>query len=164
MPVTRKRFGQHFLTDEGIIHQIVDAVSPRKNDVIVEIGPGKGALTFPLLSIHPNLIAIEIDRDLIASLKRSTNYYKNFELIQADVLEFDFLSLPAGLKIIGNLPYNISTPLLFYLLNFKAHISEMVFMLQREMVDRICAEPNTPDYGRLSVMLQHDFDAELLFA
>jgi len=163
MTKPRKRFGQHFLNDDGIIHQIIDAVSPRKKDTIVEIGPGKGALTFPLLSVHPALIAIEIDRDLINSLKRSTAYYKSFRLIQADVLDFDFLSLPPNLKIIGNLPYNISTPLLFYLLNFKSHISEMVFMLQKEMVDRICAEPNTADYGRLSVMLQHDFEAELLF-
>ncbi|HEV2613816.1 MAG TPA: 16S rRNA (adenine(1518)-N(6)/adenine(1519)-N(6))-dimethyltransferase RsmA [Gammaproteobacteria bacterium] len=159
----RKRFGQHFLHDENIIHQIIAAVSPRKQDTIVEIGPGKGALTFPLLALHPNLIALEIDRDLINSLKRSSSYYKEFELIQTDVLEFDFSSLPKGLKIIGNLPYNISTTLLFHLLNFKDHIFEMVFMLQKEMVDRICAEPNTPDYGRLSVMIQHDFDAECLF-
>lgn len=163
MTKPRKRFGQHFLHDDAIIHHIIDAVTPRKGDVIVEIGPGKGALTFPLLSVHPNLIAIEIDRDLIASLKRSTAYYKEFQLIQADVLEFDFSSLPTNLKIIGNLPYNISTPLLFHLLPYKKNITEMVFMLQKEMVDRICAEPNTPDYGRLSVMLQHDFEVECLF-
>jgi 16S rRNA (adenine1518-N6/adenine1519-N6)-dimethyltransferase len=163
MPKPRKRFGQNFLHDEGIIHQIVNAVSPHKKDVIIEIGPGKGALTYPLLALHSHLIAIEIDRDLINSLKRTATYYPDFQLIQADVLEFDFSSLPGNLKIVGNLPYNISTPLLFHLLKFKGQISEMIFMLQKEMVDRICAEPNTPDYGRLSVMLQHDFDAECLF-
>lgn len=170
----RKRFGQHFLHDQNIIHQIIEAVTPRSHDNIVEIGPGKGALTFLLLGLLKNIdfkfSAIELDRDLFASLKRSTSQYKNFKLIQADALDFNFADLienthkkTGGLKIVGNLPYNISTPLLFHLLEFKSCISEMVFMLQKEVVDRICAEPNTPDYGRLSVMLQHDFDVESLF-
>ncbi len=159
----RKRFGQHFLHDQNIIHGIIDALSPKTNDVIIEIGPGKGALTFPLLERHPNLIALEIDRDLIESLKRTIKHYPQFQIIQTDVLDFDFASLPAHQKIVGNLPYNISTPLLFHLLNYKNSIDEMIFMLQKEVVERMCAEINTPDYGRLSIMLQRDFDIEWLF-
>ncbi|MDX2163786.1 MAG: 16S rRNA (adenine(1518)-N(6)/adenine(1519)-N(6))-dimethyltransferase RsmA [Gammaproteobacteria bacterium] len=159
----RKRFGQHFLHDQNIIHRMIDTLSPTSSDVIIEIGPGKGALTFSLLMQHPNLIAIEIDRDLVERLMRMTKSYSNFTLIQSDVLNFDFSTLPPNQKIIGNLPYNISTPLLFHLLEYKNSIRELIFMLQKEVVERMCAEVNTPDYGRLSIMLQRDFEIESLF-
>lgn len=159
----RKRFGQHFLKDENIIHQIIHALSPKSSDVIIEIGPGQGALTFPLLAQSQKMIAIEIDRDLVERFKKWTANNPTLTIIQADVLAVDFSSLPPHQKIVGNLPYNISTPLLFHLLKYKTVIDEMIFMLQKEVVDRLCAEVNTRDYGRLSIMLQRDFDIEWLF-
>lgn len=156
----RKRFGQHFLNDDNVIERIIKALRPLPKDNIVEIGPGQGALTFPLLAAHPTLMAIEIDRDLTQFLSSSSPH---LTLYNADVLSFDFSLLPEPLRIIGNLPYNISTPLLFYLLKFKPRIQEMIFMLQKEVVLRLCAKQNTKEYGRLSVMLQSEFEIYHLF-
>lgn len=162
----RKRFGQNFLHDQHVIARIVKAITPREGQVLVEIGPGKGAITEPLLEACPQLTTIEIDRDLAAMLKSRLGANPGFRLIEQDVLEFDFASLnapPASLRILGNLPYNISTPLLFHLLQYHSLIADMVFMLQLEVVDRLAAQPGDPDYGRLSVMMQYYCKVEKLF-
>jgi len=159
---TRKRFGQHFLHDPGILKRIVEAVDPAAGDAIVEIGPGEGALTRPLLERTGHLTAIEIDRDLAARLAREFPAGK-LTVIGADVLEFDFSALPSGLRIVGNLPYNISTPILFHLARHAGRVRDMHFMLQREVVQRMVARHSTPDYGRLSVMLQTRFRMQKLF-
>jgi 16S rRNA (adenine1518-N6/adenine1519-N6)-dimethyltransferase len=158
----RKRFGQHFLHDPGVLKRIVAAIAPAPGDAIVEIGPGRGALTRPLLERIGHLTAIEIDRDLAAGLARE---YPAGQLtvISADVLDFDFSALPSGLRIVGNLPYNISTPVLFHLARHAARVRDMHFMLQREVVQRMVAKHSTPDYGRLSVMLQTRFRMQKLF-
>ncbi|MBE0614528.1 MAG: 16S rRNA (adenine(1518)-N(6)/adenine(1519)-N(6))-dimethyltransferase RsmA [Burkholderiales bacterium] len=158
----RKRFGQHFLTDQTVIAEIVAAIRPRPDDVMVEIGPGLGALTTPLAAALRHLHVIEIDRDIVAHLRRS---YAPAQLSvhAGDVLEFDFAALPRALRVVGNLPYNISTPLLFHLANYAERILDMHFMLQKEVVERMVATPGGSDYGRLSVMLQTRFDMELLF-
>ncbi|MHB1299506.1 MAG: 16S rRNA (adenine(1518)-N(6)/adenine(1519)-N(6))-dimethyltransferase RsmA [Burkholderiales bacterium] len=158
----RKRFGQNFLKDDAIIARIIDAIRPMPGDRMAEIGPGLGALTVPLLSILDHLDVIEIDRDIVAHL--SKRFPENrLTIHQADALRFDFSSLGKNLRIVGNLPYNISTPLLFHLSEFSDSIRDMHFMLQKEVVDRMVAEPSTHDYGRLSVMLQHRFDMEKCF-
>ena len=149
----RKRFGQHFLDSPGIIAKIVAAIDPQPGDVMVEIGPGLGALTEPLLARLPHLHAIEIDRDIIARL-RMHHAPERLTVHEGDVLDFDFATLPAPLRVVGNLPYNISTPLLFKLAALAQRVRDMHFMLQREVVDRMVAQPSTPEYGRLSVMLQ----------
>jgi 16S rRNA (adenine1518-N6/adenine1519-N6)-dimethyltransferase len=162
----RKRFGQNFLHDQHVIARIVKAITPRADQMIVEIGPGKGAITQPLLEACGQLTTIEIDRDLAAMLKSRFAAYQGFKLIEQDVLEFDFASLnaaPGSLRILGNLPYNISTPLLFHLLQYHDLIADMVFMLQLEVVDRLAAQPGDPDYGRLSVMMQYYCKVEKLF-
>ena len=159
---TRKRFGQHFLHDPGILKRIVEAVDPAPGDAIVEIGPGEGALTRPLLERTGHLTAIEIDRDLAARLAREFPAGK-LTVIGADVLDFDFSALPSGLRIVGNLPYNISTPILFHLARHAGRVRDMHFMLQREVVQRMVARHSTPDYGRLSVMLQTRFRMQRLF-
>ena len=158
--VPRKRFGQNFLIDRQVIAAIVDAVAPERDDCVVEIGPGLGALTDPLLKLLDHLQVVEIDRDIIARLK--TRYPPGkLTLHEGDALAFDFASLckgsSAGLRIVGNLPYNISTPLLFHLAGFADQVVDMHFMLQKEVVERMVAEPGTPDYGRLTVMLQYRF-------
>lgn len=158
----RKRFGQNFLKDAGIISNIVSAIRPEPPDRMVEIGPGLGALTFPLLSVLERLDVIEIDRDIVAHLAKRMPGEK-LVVHQADALKFDFSSLGRNLRIVGNLPYNISTPLLFHLSEFSDSIRDMHFMLQKEVVDRMTASPSTADYGRLSVMLQHRFDMEKCF-
>jgi len=158
----RKRFGQHFLHDPGVLKRIVDALAPTPDDVIVEIGPGEGALTRPLLARTGQLTAIEIDRDLAASLAREFPPAR-LTLVSADVLDFDFSALPPGLRIVGNLPYNISTPILFHLAQFAGRVRDMHFMLQKEVVQRMVAKHSTPDYGRLSVMLQTRFHMQKLF-
>jgi len=155
---TRKRFGQHFLHDPGVLKKIVDAIDPARGDVVVEIGPGEGALTRPLLARLDRLTAIEIDRDLAAGLQAN-----GLTVICADALEFDFSTLPVGLRIVGNLPYNISTPILFHLARYADRVRDMHFMLQKEVVDRMVAKHSTPDYGRLSVMLQTRFAMQKLF-
>jgi len=158
----RKRFGQNFLTDPNIIRKIVDAITPRDGDTVVEIGPGLGALTEPLLARLPRLHVVEIDRDLIARLK-TAHPPERLVIHEGDALEFDFGELGSGLKVVGNLPYNISTPLLFHLARFADKVREMTFMLQKEVVMRMVAEPGSADYGRLSVMLQYRFSMLRLF-
>jgi len=159
----RKRFGQHFLTDPGVIDAIVAAISPRKDDVVVEIGPGQGAITLPLAKRAGTLHAIELDRDLAARLKKEYRESTNVTLHEADALKFDFSELGDSIRIVGNLPYNISTPLLFHLLDFRQHIIDMHFMLQKEVVDRMAAPPGSKTYGRLSIMLGCRFQIDALF-
>ncbi|MBE0622928.1 MAG: 16S rRNA (adenine(1518)-N(6)/adenine(1519)-N(6))-dimethyltransferase RsmA [Burkholderiales bacterium] len=161
--VPRKRFGQHFLTDQTVIADIVAAIRPQADDVMVEIGPGLEALTAPLLSVLGHLHVIEIDRDIIARL-RLAYPPERLSVHAGDVLEFDFSALPEGLRVVGNLPYNISTPLLFHLAGYAERVRDMHFMLQKEVVERMVAAPGGRDYGRLSVMLQYRFDMESLLA
>jgi 16S rRNA (adenine1518-N6/adenine1519-N6)-dimethyltransferase len=154
----RKRFGQHFLHDAVVVRRIVEAIAPAADDFIVEIGPGEGVLTRPLAERAARLEAIEIDRDLAAALAA-----ERIKVHVADALEFDFGRLPPGARIVGNLPYNISTPLLFHLARFAERLRDLHFMLQREVVERMVALPSTPAYGRLSVMLQARFRMQKLF-
>jgi len=159
---TRKRFGQHFLHDPGVLKRIVKAIAPSRSDAVVEIGPGEGALTRPLLERLDRLTAIEIDRDLAAQLAREFPADRLF-VLSANALKHDFSAYPPGLRIVGNLPYNISTPLLFHLSRYADRLRDLHFMLQREVVDRMVARHSTPDYGRLSVMLQVRFSMKKLF-
>ena len=149
----KKSFGQHFLHDRQIIQKIITGIHPQRSDFMVEIGPGRGALTLPLLPHLDHLHAIELDRDLVPFLAAEGG--DKLHILQQDVLTVDFkaLALSAGKKIrvVGNLPYNISTPILFHLLEYKEFISDMYFMLQKEVVERICADPGSKTYGRLSV-------------
>jgi 16S rRNA (adenine1518-N6/adenine1519-N6)-dimethyltransferase len=151
----RKRFGQHFLHDPGVVRKIVAAIAPAAGDFIVEIGPGQGVLTLPLLELAGRMEAIEIDRDLAAALAA-----ERLKVHVADALEFDFGAFPKGMRIVGNLPYNISTPLLFHLARYADRVRDMHFMLQLEVVERMVAQHSTPEYGRLSVMLQTRFRME----
>lgn len=159
----RKRFGQHFLTDPGAIDAIVRAIAPSDDDCIVEIGPGRAAITEPISHRCKSFHAIEIDRDIVARLRKRYADNANVTIHECDALTFDFTSLGSSLRIIGNLPYNISTPLLFHLLLQRAVISDMHFMLQKEVVDRMAAPPGNKTYGRLSIMLGAYFDIEALF-
>jgi 16S rRNA (adenine1518-N6/adenine1519-N6)-dimethyltransferase len=159
----RKRFGQHFLVDPGVIAAIIDAVRPASEDTIVEIGPGQGALTRSLANVAGTLHAIELDRNLAAQMRREYAEADSVEIHQADALAFDFGALGPSLRIVGNLPYNISTPLLFHMLKFREQIIDMHFMLQKEVVDRMAAEPGSKAYGRLTIMLGCQFDVEALF-
>jgi len=158
----RKRFGQHFLHDPGVLKRIVEAVAPGAGDSIVEIGPGEGALTRQLLERTAQLTAIEIDRDLAARLSQEFSSDR-LAVVSADVLDFDFSVLPSRLRVVGNLPYNISTPILFHLARFADRVRDMHFMLQLEVVHRMVAKHSTPAYGRLSVMLQTRFRMQKLF-
>ncbi len=162
--VARKRFGQNFLVAPGIIRKIVDAIGPRAGDTVVEIGPGLGALTEPLLERIDHLHVVEIDRDLIARLA-SRFPPERLTIHEGDALEFDFRALKGGgpLKIAGNLPYNISSPLLFHLVACAPLVHDMHFMLQKEVVDRMVAEPGSKAFGRLSVMLQYHYYMERMF-
>ncbi len=161
----RKRFGQNFLVDETVIARIARAVSAKKQDNLVEIGPGQGALTAYLLEDCPNLSAVELDRDLVPLLQAKFALHPHFTLYQADALQFDFASLATNrpCRIVGNLPYNISTPLIFHLMEARAHIADMHFMLQKEVVDRLAAPPGEKAYGRLSVLCQYYCQIEPLF-
>ena len=162
-PRAKRRFGQHFLRDPAVIRQIIDLIQPAEDDHIVEIGPGRGALTRPLLQTARRLDVIEIDRDLCARLRAEFNAFPNLRVHSGDALDFDFSRLRrAGPRIIGNLPYNISTPLLFHLLNFIDVTNEMIFMLQKEVAERVLATVDGKRYGRLSVMLQCYCAAETL--
>ena len=160
--VPRRRFGQNFLVDAHYVGRIVDAVAPRPGDNIVEIGPGLAALTTDLVARAGHIEAIEIDRDL-ASRLRASFAPSQLTLHETDALAFDFALLGERLRIIGNLPYNISSPLLFHLAQFETRIADIHVMLQREVVARMAAEPGTPDYGRLTVMLQAKFHVKRLF-
>jgi 16S rRNA (adenine1518-N6/adenine1519-N6)-dimethyltransferase len=158
----RKRFGQHFLHERGVLNRIVDAIAPAREDFIVEIGPGEGALTRPLLERVEKIEAIELDRDLAAALM--AKYPDRLVVHCADALEFDFARLPTGMRLVGNLPYNISTALLFHLARYAKQVRDMHFMLQLEVVERMVAAPSTPAYGRLSVSLQARFRMKKLFS
>jgi 16S rRNA (adenine1518-N6/adenine1519-N6)-dimethyltransferase len=159
--IPRKRFGQHFLADAGIVDAIVRAIDPRPGEAMVEIGPGLAALTQPLVERLGRLTVIELDRDLAARLRG----HGQLEVVQSDVLKVDFAGLAASMgvpkvRVVGNLPYNISTPILFHLLGFVASVQDQHFMLQKEVIDRMVAQPSTSDYGRLSVMLQWRYEME----
>ena len=162
MHIARKRFGQNFLQDAHYIRACIDAVRPLPGETLVEIGPGLGALTRPLLAQIPHLHVIEIDRDLITRLQQ-TYPISQLTVHGGDALEFDFSALGEKLRMVGNLPYNISTPLLFHLAEFAPHIQDLHFMLQKEVVERMAAHPSTSAYGRLSVMLQYRFQILPLF-
>ena len=163
MAPVRRRFGQHFLRDAHIVERLIQAIDPRPGERIVEIGPGKGALTLPLLRKTGTLDVVEVDRDLAAELVERCKDIGRLNLVRQDVLKVDFGTFaPAPLKVVGNLPYNISTPLLFHLLGFD-EVKRMLFMLQKEVVDRICAAAGTPEYGRLSVMVQARCRTQKLF-
>ena len=168
--IPRKRFGQHFLSDKGIIEDIVQAIAPHPGQPMVEIGPGLAALTQPLVERLGRLTVIELDRDLALRLR----LHGQLEVIESDVLKVDFTALALAmrekaalpglkLRVVGNLPYNISTPILFHLLDNLPQIADMHFMLQKEVVERMVAAPSTPAYGRLSVMLQYRLQMEYLF-
>jgi 16S rRNA (adenine1518-N6/adenine1519-N6)-dimethyltransferase len=158
--VARKRFGQHFLTDGAVIDAIVDVIDPQPGEALVEIGPGLGAMTDPLVARCKSLTVIELDRDLAARLRRRPE----LTVIESDVLQVDFAALAdqhgRRLRVVGNLPYNISTPILFHLLGVADRVIDQHFMLQKEVVDRMAAEPGSKDYGRLSVMLQWRYAIE----
>ena len=156
--IPRKRFGQHFLSDGGIIDGIVDAIHPLPGQDMVEIGPGLAALTQPLVERLGHLTVIELDRDLALRLR----LHKQLNVVESDVLRVDFTALANGrkLRVVGNLPYNISTPILFHLLEHVQVIEDQHFMLQKEVIDRMVASPSTSDYGRLSVMLQWRYEME----
>ena len=160
--VARKRFGQHFLSDGTVIDAIVSAIDPRPGEALVEIGPGLGAMTVPLLERCGRLTVVELDRDLAAKLRRNPR----LDVIEADVLTVDFAALAERLgqplRVVGNLPYNISTPILFHLLGAADRVVDQTFMLQKEVVERMAASPGRKDYGRLSVMLQWRYDIESL--
>ena len=162
LPRARKRFGQHFLTDRHYIARIVSAVAAERDDVMVEIGPGAGAITEPLINRLNHLHAVEIDRDLAAALRARFPDDK-LSLYEADVLAFDFSVLGPRFRAVGNLPYNISTPFLFHLAAFADQLLDGTFMLQKEVVDRMVAAPDSAAYGRLSVMLQYRFQMKRLF-
>ncbi len=159
----RKRFGQNFLHDASIINRIIHAVNPNARDNIIEIGPGQGAITEGLVASNAKVTAIEIDKDLIQYLRIAFATRDNFSIIDSDALKINFAALAnegEKLRIVGNLPYNISTPLIFHLLSFKQSISSMYFMLQKEVVDRMAALPGTKAYGRLSIMTQYQCAVE----
>ena len=158
--LARKRFGQHFLTDRSVIDAIVDVINPQPGEALIEVGPGLGALTNPLVARCEKLTVIELDRDLAQLLRKRPE----LEVIESDVLKVDFAAISQSmgrrLRVVGNLPYNISTPILFHLLDSVEHIIDQHFMLQKEVVDRMAAAPGKKDYGRLSVMLQWRYHIE----
>jgi 16S rRNA (adenine1518-N6/adenine1519-N6)-dimethyltransferase len=164
--VARKRFGQNFLTDNQVLHNIIDAIAPRRGQALVEIGPGLAAMTALLLKELDHMHVVELDRDLVARLEKSYPR-ERLTVHSGDALKFDFSSIPvpAGhkLRVVGNLPYNISSPLLFHLAQYAPVVEDQHFMLQKEVVERMVAEPGTKAYSRLSVMLQWLYDMEMLF-
>ncbi len=162
LPRARKRFGQHFLTDTHYLGRIVSAIDPKPSDSMVEIGPGTGILTAPLASVVEKLHVVEIDRDLARDLAAKNFPVGSVVVHEGDALDFDFTTLPSSLRVVGNRPYNVSTPILFRMSEIADRVKDCVFMLQREVVDRMVADPDTADYGRLSVMLQYRFAMERL--
>lgn len=161
----RKRFGQNFLHDPGVIEKIVRAINPKPEDTIVEIGPGLGAITEEILALNPRLQVVELDRDLIPVLRTKFFNYPDFRVHEADALSFDFSQLVTdrALRIVGNLPYNISTPLIFHLLGQSGVVQDMHFMLQKEVVQRLAAVPGDNNYGRLGIMAQYFCKVQPLF-
>lgn len=159
--VARKRFGQNFLVDRGIISAIVSVINPQRGDAVVEIGPGLGAITEPLLARLDHLHVVEIDRDLIARLRKQ-HARERMTIHEGDALAFDFAAIGTDLRLVGNLPYNISTPLLFHLAEYASSVRDMHFMLQKEVVERMVAVPGDSDFSRISVMLQYRFHIEWL--
>jgi 16S rRNA (adenine1518-N6/adenine1519-N6)-dimethyltransferase len=161
----RKRFGQHFLHERGVIERLVRAIAPQAGEHFVEIGPGEGALTYPLLACGIDLTVLEIDRDLIAALQAQAERTPRLRVVAGDALNADLTALAgaATIRLVGNLPYNVSTPLLFHALEHANAIHDMHFMLQKEVVDRMAAGPGSKTYGRLSVMLQARCRVEALF-
>jgi 16S rRNA (adenine1518-N6/adenine1519-N6)-dimethyltransferase len=159
--IPKKRFGQNFLVDQDIIRAIIEAIRPTPDDLMVEIGPGLGALTQPLLAYLNHLHVVELDRDIVSWMQGHYPAGK-ITIHNIDALKFDFASLGPKIRVVGNLPYNISTPILFHLLDNVDHVIDMHFMLQKEVVDRMVAAPSTPAYGRLSVMLQYRLYMESL--
>ncbi len=157
LPKARKRFGQHFLTDSHYLRRIVETIAPQPADSMVEIGPGTGILTRELAAVVARLHVVEIDRDLAARL-RSDFPPQRVVVHEADALEFDFATLEAPLRVVGNLPYNVSTPILFRVAEIADRVADCVFLLQKEVVERMVAAPGTPAYGRLSTMLQYRFE------
>jgi len=162
LPRAKKKFGQHFLTDQHTIERIIRAVAPKSDDTMIEIGPGPGAITAPLLLLLKHLHAVEIDRDLAAAL-RTRFSATQLTLHEQDVLSFDFAALNGDFRCVGNLPYNISTPFLFHLGAYADKLIDGTFMLQKEVVDRMVALPDSAAYGRLSVMLQYRLHMEHFF-
>ncbi len=161
----KKKFGQNFLIDQTIIQQIIDLIAPKSNDHLIEIGPGLGAITFPLLALVQRIDAIELDRDVIPLLKKNANNSPKLIIHEQDALNLalsEFTNQKHMLRIVGNLPYNISTPLLFHLLSQTTFIMDMHFMLQKEVGERLAACPGSKKYGRLSVMTQYYCEAEML--
>ncbi len=165
LPFRRKRFGQHFLTDRAIIDEIIELINPRPTDHLVEIGPGRGALTASMVNKGMFLSVIEIDRDLAAIVIKEFGHHPNFKLHVEDALKIDYsmVARSKSIRVIGNLPYNISTPLILKLTDQGGLIEDMTFMLQKEVVDRLAARPGTKDYGRLSVMVQSQGQVEPSF-
>lgn len=162
----RKRFGQNFLHDQYVINKIIRAIHPQAHDRLVEIGPGIGAITEPLLEETGRLDVVELDRDLIPILRTKFFNYPDFNIHEGDALKFDFGTIAGKeqpLRIVGNLPYNISTPLIFHLLSHHQQVQDMHFMLQKEVVDRLASEPGSSDYGRLGIMAQYYCRVEPLF-
>lgn len=159
----RKRFGQHFLSATDVISDIVHAVAPNENDTLVEIGPGLGALTIPLANTGAELHAIEFDRDLARPLRKQFSGFDNVTIHECDALKFDYASLGDDLRVVSNLPYNISTPMLFRLIEYKDHIRDLHLMLQKEVVDRMAAAPGNKRYGRLTIMLGCHMEVQPLF-
>ncbi len=159
--IPKKRFGQNFLTDQAIIRSLVEAITPQANDLMVEIGPGLGALTQPLIKYLTHLHVVEIDRDIISWMGKFYPADK-ITIHNSDALKFDFKSIGDKIRVVGNLPYNISSPILFHLLDNVENIIDMHFMLQKEVVERMVAAPSTSAYGRLSVMLQYKLKMEYL--
>ena len=161
----RKRFGQHFLSDRNMVDRIVRAIDPSKPGPIVEIGPGQGALTLPLLKQCQSLIAVELDRDLIPILQQAAADVGELTLVNQDILTFDLNQLPGegSYRLVGNLPYNISTPLMFHLLETADRIQDMHFMVQKEVAERIVADAGSRQYGRLGVMMQYHCECSYLF-
>jgi 16S rRNA (adenine1518-N6/adenine1519-N6)-dimethyltransferase len=161
MHKARKRFGQNFLIDNRIIERIIATIAPKRDDNLLEIGPGQGAITLPLLDCIEQLNVIEIDRNLISILKSLQR--PNLIIHQGDVLKFNLNTLPIPIRVVGNLPYNISSPVLFHLLENLDKIKDMTFMLQKEVVERMVANNGSKIYGRLSVMMQAFFDVQMIF-
>ena len=159
--IAKKKFGQNFLKDAAIIHGIIQSINPLPSDLLIEIGPGLGALTKPLLEKTNRLLAIELDRDIVSWMENEYSK-KNITIFNEDVLNFNFNQFDQKIRIVGNLPYNISTPILFKCIDNILNIKDLHFMLQKEVVDRMIAIPSSPEYGRLSVMLQYYFAMEHL--